>query len=104
MNPERWQQVRELLDLAIAAPDTERPELLAAACSGDSELRAEVESLLHSHQKAGTVFLEEASFRFKRAATGPRERQSRRSQSRRVPPHRADRSRRDGRGLPRRAR
>ncbi len=62
MNPERWQQVRELLDLAIAAPETERSELLAAACSGDSELRAEVESLLHSHQKAGSVFLKKPAF------------------------------------------
>jgi eukaryotic-like serine/threonine-protein kinase len=57
MNPERWQQVRELLDRAIAAPDGQRTALLDAACSDDSELRNEVESLLRSHQQAGTVFL-----------------------------------------------
>src|SRR5579864_6530703 len=57
MNSERWQQVRELLDRAIAAPDTQRTTLLDAACSDDSELRNEVESLLRSHQQAGSVFL-----------------------------------------------
>ena len=58
MNPERWQQVRQLLDRAIAAPDGQRAALLDAACSDDSELRNEVESLLRSHQQAGSVFLQ----------------------------------------------
>ena len=57
MNSERWQQVRELLDRAIAAPDGQRTALLDAACSDDKELRNEVESLLRSHQQAGSVFL-----------------------------------------------
>jgi non-specific serine/threonine protein kinase/serine/threonine-protein kinase len=57
MNSERWQQVRELLDRAIAAPDGQRTALLDAACSDDAELRNEVESLLRSHQQAGSVFL-----------------------------------------------
>ena len=57
MNPERWQRVREVLDRAIAAPDGQRTALLNATCSGDSELRNEVESLLRSHQQAGSVFL-----------------------------------------------
>ena len=35
MNPERWQQVRELLDRAIAAPDGQRTALLDAACTDD---------------------------------------------------------------------
>src|SRR3954454_8850622 len=58
MNPERWQQVREALDRAIAVSDEERPGFLDRLCSGDSELRAEVESLLHSHEDAGTEFLQ----------------------------------------------
>ncbi len=57
MNPERWQQVRQILDRAIAAPDADRPALLDSLCSGDAELRAEVESLLQSHERAGSVFL-----------------------------------------------
>ncbi len=68
MNPERWQQVRGLLDRALAVPDFERPELLDEACSGDSELRAEVESLLQSHDQAGSVFLREPAFDLKTAA------------------------------------
>jgi len=58
MNPERWQQVREALDRAIAVSDEERAGFLDRLCSGDSELRAEVESLLHSHEDAGTEFLQ----------------------------------------------
>ena len=61
MNPERWQQVRELLDRAIAAPQEERSGLLETACAGDAELRSEVESLLRSHQQAGTEFLKKAA-------------------------------------------
>jgi serine/threonine protein kinase len=57
VNPERWQQVREVFDRAIASPDDGRTAVLDAACAGDSELRQEVESLLRSHQQAGSVFL-----------------------------------------------
>jgi serine/threonine protein kinase len=46
-----------VLAKAIAVPEDERPALLEAACSGDPDLRAEVESLLRSHQEAGSVFL-----------------------------------------------
>ena len=58
MNPERWKQVREVFDRAIALPDVDRAALLDSACNEDSELRQEVESLLRSHQEAGSVFLE----------------------------------------------
>ncbi len=59
MNRERWQLVRNLLDKAIAIPASERPAFLDNACAGDPELRAEVESLLNSHEQAGTAFLQE---------------------------------------------
>ncbi len=52
MNPERWQQVRGILDIAIALPADGRTLYLDQACSGDAELRAEVESLLLSHEQA----------------------------------------------------
>jgi len=58
MNRERWQQVREVLDKAIGISTTERPAFLESACAGDPELRAEVESLLASHDEAGTAFLQ----------------------------------------------
>jgi serine/threonine protein kinase len=59
MNRERWQRVREILDKAIGTPDAERPAFLEETCSGDVQLRAEVESLLQSHHQAGTEFLQE---------------------------------------------
>src|SRR5215831_16774087 len=59
MNRERWQQVKQLLEEAIAFDDTERPAFLERACQGDAELRHEVESLLSSHNQAGTGFLKE---------------------------------------------
>lgn len=57
MNRERWQQVKQLLDEAIAVDETARPAFLDRACNGDAELRREVESLLSSHDQAGTGFL-----------------------------------------------
>lgn len=57
MNSERWQQVREILDRAIALPGGERTAYLEAACLPDASLRSEVESLLRSHEAAGSVFL-----------------------------------------------
>ena len=58
MNPERWKQVREIFDKAISLPEAGRSALLHTACDGDAELRQEVESLLRSHQEAGSIFLE----------------------------------------------
>jgi serine/threonine protein kinase len=57
MNPERWQEIRAVLDKAIALSESERSAFLEATCSADPELRAEVESLLRSHEDAGSVFL-----------------------------------------------
>lgn len=62
MNPERWQQVRAVLDRALAASPEERSVVLGSGCSGDSELRAEVESLLRSNDDAGSVFLKKPAF------------------------------------------
>jgi serine/threonine protein kinase len=72
MNPERWQQVRELLDRALAVQDSERATFLDQACGGDSELRAEVESLLDSHQRAGSVFLKKPAFDIKESTPANR--------------------------------
>ncbi len=57
MKAQLWQQVREILDQAIALPTNERAEFIHKTCNGDSELRDEVESLLRSHEDAGSVFL-----------------------------------------------
>jgi serine/threonine-protein kinase len=53
MTPERWQQIEQLLQAALACEPAERASLLERECTGDSELREEVESLLASAQHAG---------------------------------------------------
>lgn len=68
MNGERWQQVKQLLDEAIALDAAERGPFLDRKCGADSELRREVESLLSSHQQAGTGFLRKPAVDLKAAA------------------------------------
>ncbi|HET8675818.1 MAG TPA: hypothetical protein VFO63_08540, partial [Blastocatellia bacterium] len=52
MKPERWKQVDELLEAALERPAPERAQFLDRACSGDEELRRELESLLISDGQA----------------------------------------------------
>jgi serine/threonine protein kinase len=54
---ERWLRIREILDQAISLPANERPGYLNQTCVGDDELRAEVDSLLRSHEQAGEKFM-----------------------------------------------
>jgi len=60
MTPERWQRVRPLLESALELDSSQRPAYLDAACA-DLSLRREVESLLASHEQAGTDVLNPAS-------------------------------------------
>ena len=53
----RWLRITELLSAALERNPPDRGPFLDSECGGDAELRAEVESLLASHQQAG-VFLE----------------------------------------------
>jgi serine/threonine protein kinase/Tfp pilus assembly protein PilF len=55
MTPERWQQIDNLLQSALACASEERPAFLAQACAGDEPLRLEVESLLASHEHSGNL-------------------------------------------------
>jgi Tol biopolymer transport system component len=57
MQAERWKQVEELYQAALAQPAEKRPAFLAQACPNDPQLRAEVQSLLD--QQADS-FLESA--------------------------------------------
>ena len=52
MAPERWQQLEDLFHAMLALPPERRPAALAAACGDDTELRAEVERLLHADGQA----------------------------------------------------
>src|SRR5262249_57457633 len=51
MSPERWQQIQRVFDKARSCGPNERRALLDEACTGDKELRAEVEWML-THQDA----------------------------------------------------
>lgn len=57
MKAERWRQIREVLEAALALEGPERFSHLDKACARDAELRREVESLLQCHQQAGSQFL-----------------------------------------------
>ncbi|HSS52911.1 MAG TPA: serine/threonine-protein kinase, partial [Thermoanaerobaculia bacterium] len=61
MTPERWGEVKSVLDGALEMRPGERAAFVAAACGEDSELRQEVESLLEF--EAGSAgFIEEPLF------------------------------------------
>ena len=46
MDADRWRRVEEVLDVALTRDPAERAAVLDASCSGDWELRREVEPLL----------------------------------------------------------
>ncbi|RMG54074.1 MAG: hypothetical protein D6723_05830 [Acidobacteria bacterium] len=55
MTPERWEQVKELFEAALALEASERAAFLDEACGGDEALRREVESLLASYKRTGSL-------------------------------------------------
>ncbi len=55
MTPERWQQIERLYHDALELAPEYRLAFLDRACAGDDELRREIESLLASHDDAGTL-------------------------------------------------
>ena len=63
-----WPRVKEILGLAIDQPPDKRAALLDTLCSGEPELRAEVESLLEADSDAGS-FLAAPAVRLAEDAT-----------------------------------
>ena len=53
MTPERWQQVKTVVQEALARPAAARAAYVAEACRDDAELRTEVESLLAEPDDGG---------------------------------------------------
>src|SRR6201993_4472257 len=49
-NLQQWQKIKEIVGAAVERPSAERTAYLEQACSQDSELRKEVESLLSAYQ------------------------------------------------------
>src|ERR1051325_10737667 len=62
MTPERWQQVKEIFNSAIAYRPEERSSFISQACSGDEALRNEVESLIASHEQSGSFAIDKPAF------------------------------------------
>jgi eukaryotic-like serine/threonine-protein kinase len=61
MTPERWQQVKAIFNSAIAYSPEERSSFISQECSGDENLRSEVESLIASHEQSGS-FIDKPAF------------------------------------------
>src|SRR6476660_4787995 len=61
MSPERWQQIKALLALALERDPRERAAFLDEACAGDAGLRRELETLLDSHAHSED-FIESPAF------------------------------------------
>ncbi len=61
MNPERWQQIREVLEKALELAPDRRRGFLDATCSSDPLLRNEVEALLASAEDMSAGFLQSSA-------------------------------------------
>jgi serine/threonine-protein kinase len=61
MTPERWQQIKALLESAIERDPLARSAFFDEACAGDPVLRSEVEALIDSHAQAGE-FIESPAY------------------------------------------
>jgi len=58
MNPERWQQVKTVLEAALPLDAVQRRAYLDQACATDPSLRSEIESLLDANNEARSNFLQ----------------------------------------------
>lgn len=57
MSTERWERTKQILEEALLLASEQRQAYLDLACGTDRELRDEVESLIASHEAAGSQFL-----------------------------------------------
>ncbi|HTA72596.1 MAG TPA: hypothetical protein VK776_30160, partial [Bryobacteraceae bacterium] len=75
MTRERYQRVVEIFQAASERSATARPEFLTSACSGDSDLRLEVEAMLAADAQSGG-FLSKSPDDLAAAAVAARETRS----------------------------
>ena len=68
MTPERWQQIREVLERALELAPADRTAFLSRACASDEALRREVETLLLSSDDVRSSFLQSSAPRLALAA------------------------------------
>src|SRR5262249_13675045 len=60
MTPERWQQIKAVLEKALEKPPDQRSAFLDQACSEDVDMRKEIDSLLKSDAEIRSGFLSSA--------------------------------------------
>lgn len=63
MKPEQWQRVRDLFELAVDREPSDTAAWLAREAPDDPALRAEVQSLLEHHTRAGAFLVEPVAAR-----------------------------------------
>ncbi len=63
MTPERWQQIRDVLEKVLELAPTERSAYLNQACQSDPSLRQEVDTLLASSDQVRSSFLQSVPLR-----------------------------------------
>jgi len=61
MSVDQWERTKQILEEALRVSAEKRSKFLDVACGNDRELRAEVESLIASHEQAGSQFLAAAA-------------------------------------------
>ena len=61
MTPERWRQIKSILQSSLEHEPAQRPAFLSAACQGDQALEAEILSLISAHENVGS-FIEDSAF------------------------------------------
>jgi serine/threonine protein kinase len=61
MSTERWERTKQILEEALRITRERQQAYLDLVCGADSEMRAEVESLIASHEEAGSAFLAAAA-------------------------------------------
>jgi hypothetical protein len=64
MIPQRWNEIKEKLHAALALEPEQRHSYLNEVAAENPELRQELESLIASHDQAGTGFLNASAGRF----------------------------------------
>jgi eukaryotic-like serine/threonine-protein kinase len=70
VKPERWAQVRKILDAALELSPEARPAYVARVCATDPGLHQEVESFLAAHDHAANSFLEKPALQSVTLAPG----------------------------------
>ena len=66
MKPERWAQVRKILDAALELSPEARAAYVAKVCATDADLHQEVKSFLAAHDRAGLKKARRGIHRLKR--------------------------------------